>query len=123
MRDLPVLIPVSHISADAAGEVILNLKSIDLGFLPQEFAVELVHHVRAGAVGVDGASSRDSGIACNWIRRFGQQRGSKQAAGQIIPASGNAETVEAETVNQPELVGKPVSDAEVACFGDALGRG
>ena len=123
MRDLAVFIPVSHIGADAAGEVKLQLESIDLGFLTQKLIEELIDHVRVGAVGVDGAGSRDGRIASKGIHRIGQQGRSKQPAGQIIPASGDAEIIEAETVNQPELVRKIVSDPEICGFGDALRSG
>ena len=53
---------------------------------------------------MDRAGCRNGWIAPSGIHRIGQQRGSKEAVGEVIPTPGDAEVVEAETVNQPELV-------------------
>src|SRR5579859_96886 len=107
LRDLPSLIPVTHMSCYALGEVVFQFEGIHPAVLAQKIIAVVHDDVGPGT----GAVLR-AGSCCKGWRTggraeqigIGEQCGAKQGRGNQGKRPGNAEIVIAERVYDAELV-------------------
>src|SRR5579859_6405346 len=125
LRDFLALKAVTHMSGNPLGEVILQHKSIPRALLAEEIISGIENQVRGRTSAVLRAGSgRKWRRACGRSESIfiGQQRSAKKIRRGQAPVSGNAETVIAEAVNDPELVRHAEGDGEIASQRNTVGQ-